>query len=164
MNFSEKVISLTISLLPREQNTEYQSVMISKLREEYEKKAFENFGIIDKVISIEKITHEEMMQIIPTVHFIIDTKVKLYLPKVEDQLTLPISKILSCGIFLETDCFRALVSSMPSSYCLEKTGNSLQFRNKNLGKILKENDLLSFVIKNIRFEKNSFHCLVDIVV
>ena len=163
MNFSEKVISLTISLLPREQNTEYQSVIISKLREEYEKKAFENYGIIDKIISIEKITHEEMMQIIPTVHFIIDTKVKLYFPKIKDKLTLPISKILSCGIFFETECFRALVPSMPPSYFLEKTGNTLQFRNTKLERVLKENDLLSFQITNIRFEKNSFHCLVDMI-
>jgi DNA-directed RNA polymerase subunit E'/Rpb7 len=161
MDFYDHTIPLTISLLPDEQNSCYKDVILSKLRKEYEKKAFEKIGIIDSIMSIESIKHEEMMEIIPIVQFIVDTRVRLYFPKVKDTLLLPINKILSCGIFLEVPCLRALVPTVPSNYTLEKKNNNFQYINKNTGVILKEKDILKVIVKTIRFEKNSFHCIVD---
>ena len=163
MNFYDHTIALTISLLPNEQSSCYKDVILSKLRKEYEKKAFEKIGIIDSIISIDSIKHEEMMEIVPIVQFIVDTKVRLYFPKVNDTLLLPINKILTCGIFLEIPCLRALIPTAPSNYTLEKKNNHFQYTHKSTGAILKEKDILKVIVKTIRFEKNSFHCIVNFI-
>lgn len=160
MKFEEKIIRLSIYLESHEQCKEYKSLLLKKLKENYEKKAFEKYGIINSIISMDKIYYEEMMKTNPTIYFLIDTKVETYFPKKEDKIELEITKILNYGIFLECFSFRVLIPSVPSSYEL-KRDNELYYKNKD--KIIKIGSKIEFIITDVRFEKAGFHCLAKIV-
>lgn len=160
MKFEEKIIRLSIYLESHEQCKEYKSLLLQKLKENYEKKAFEKYGIINSIISMDKIYYEEMMKTTPTIYFLIDTKVETYFPKKEDKIELEITKILNYGIFLECSSFRVLIPSVPSSYELKKD-DELYYKNKD--KIIKIGSKIEFIITDVRFEKAGFHCLAKIV-
>ena len=76
MIFEEKIIRLSVYLESNEQCKEYKSLLLKKLKENYEKKAFEKYGIINSVSSIHKICYEEMMKTNPSIFFLIDTVVE----------------------------------------------------------------------------------------
>lgn len=160
MIFEKKVIRLSVYLESHEQCKEYKVLLLKKLRENYEKKAFEKYGIINSIISIDKIYYEEMMKTTPTIYFLIDTVIETYYPKKEDIIKLKINKILNFGIFLECDSFRVLIPTVPSSYQLEKEKDfyyKTERGNINIG------DEIEFIITDVRFEKGGFHCLAKIV-
>lgn len=163
MEFYEKIISLSIFLLPSEQKKNYKEILLEKLKVEYEKKAFQKYGIINSVKNIESISYEIMMRIVPTVHFVLDAKVELYFPKVNDVLTLPISKILSCGIFFEQNCFRVLITNLPRNFILTKHNNNCVYKDSTNNEIIEINNLIKIRIVGIRFEKTNFHCLAEFV-
>lgn len=160
MLFEKKTIRLSVYLESHEQCKEYKSLLLKKLKEYYEKKAFEKYGIINTVLSIENIHYEEMMKTNPTIYFLTDTVVETYFPKKEDIIKLEITKILSYGIFLERSSFRVLIPSVPSSYKLEKDIDFFYKTNKGDIKI---GDEIEFVITDVRFEKAGFHCLAKII-
>lgn len=160
MIFHDRSIQLSISLSPDEHCKQYKQILLEKLILEYEKKAFEKFGIIDKVLEIEEILYEEMMRIVPTVHFLLQTRVQTYSPTQNDVLTLKISKILPCGIYIQENCFRALLSAPIG---LEKIDKDLRFFHPRKKIYLQAGDDITFQIDSIRFEKNSFHCLGTIL-
>lgn len=158
MIYREKNINLSVQLLPNEQSRNYMDVLFKKLVEQYETKAFEKYGIIHKINRINKIIKEEMMKIIPTVQFLLETSVELYYPMTDDIIQMKISKILTCGIFLQESCFRVLLPVLPMEYEISKE-QSLFFEHKVTGERLQENDTIELKITSVRFEKNSFHCL-----
>lgn len=163
MEFYENIISLSIFLLPSEQKKNYKEILLEKLKAEYEKKAFQKYGIINSVKNIETISYEIMMRIVPTVHFVLNAKVDLYLPKVDDVLILPISRILSCGMFFEQNCFRVLITTVPRHFVLTKKHNNLVYQNSKNNELIETNNLIKIRIVGIRFEKTNFHCLADFI-
>ena len=160
MIFEEKIIRLSVYLESNEQCKEYKSLLLKKLKENYEKKAFEKYGIINSVSSIHKICYEEMMKTNPIIYFLIDTVVETYFPQKEDKIKLEISKILNYGIFLERSSFRVLIPSLPSSYKLEKD-NELYYKYED--KKIRMGDTIEFIITDVRFEKAGFHCLAKLI-
>ena len=114
--------------------------------------------VLDLYFIKNKIIKEEMMKIIPTVQFLLETSVELYYPMTDDIIQMKISKILTCGIFLQESCFRVLLPVLPMEYEISKE-HSLFFEHKVTGERLQENDTIELKITSVRFEKNSFHCL-----
>lgn len=160
MIFKKKIIRLSVYLESHEQCKEYKSLLLQKLKKNYEKKAFEKYGIINSVESIDKIYYEEMMKTVPTIFFIIDTVVETYFPKKDDKIKLEITKILNYGIFLECSSFRVLIPSLPSTFSLEKDHD---YYYKKKDGIIKVGDEIEFIITDVRFEKAGFHCLAKIL-
>lgn len=160
MFFEKKIIRLSVYLESHEQCKEYKSLLLKKLKENYEKKAFEKHGIINLILSIDKIHYEEMMKTVPTIYFLIDTVVETYFPKKDDIIDLKISKILNYGIFLECDSFRVLIPSIPPSYQLEKDKDFFYKTDKGF---IRVGDNIEFKITDVRFEKAGFHCLAKLL-
>lgn len=160
MFFEKKIIRLSVYLESYEHCKEYKSLLLKKLKENYEKKAFEKHGIINSIISIDNIYYQEMMKINPTIYFLVDTVVETYFPKKDDIINLKISKILNYGIFLECDSFRVLIPSIPSSYQLEKDKD---FYYKTEKGSIHIGDEIKFKITDVRFEKAGFHCLAKLL-
>lgn len=154
---------MTVYLLPHEQRNNFRTILLEKLKSQYEKKAFEYYGIIENIINIEEISHEEMMKIVPTVHFRLKANVITYVPTLEDVLTMPITKILSCGIYIEDNCFRVLLSRFPSGYTAQKHESGIILSHDVSSTTIKAGTSIQFKLLSIRFEKNSFHCLGDII-
>lgn len=154
---------MTVYLLPHEQRKNFKTILLEKLKAQYEKKAFEYYGIIESILSIDEISHEEMMKIVPTVHFRLKANVITYVPRLEDVLTMPITKILSCGIYIEDNCFRVLLSRFPSGYTAQKQDSEFILSHDVSSKTITRGTLIQFKLLSIRFEKNSFHCLGDII-
>lgn len=160
MLFENKIIRLSVYLESHEQCREYKLLLLNKLKENYEKKAFEKYGIINKIVSIDNIYYEEMMKTNPNIYFLIDTNVETYFPKKDDEIELEISKILTYGIYLERECFHILIPSLPPSFELKKD-KELYYISK--GEELRVGDKLRFIISNVRYEKSGFHCLGKII-
>ena len=160
MLFEKKIIRLSVYLNSHELCREYKSLLLKKLKENYEKKAFEKYGIIDKIISIESIYFEEMMKTNPNIYFLINTNVETYFPVKDDEIELEISKILSYGIYLERECFHILIPSLPKSFELKK--DSQLYYSSN-GQNIRVGDKIKFSISSVRYEKSGFHCLGKII-
>lgn len=150
MKFITSTIKLRIILKCEEQSKNYKCLLKQKLKEEYEKKAFEKYGIIDEIIDIESIHHEELMRTTPCVYFIINTKVSIYYPKKDDIIIVPIYKILTYGIYIQKDSFRVLIPNSSKE-------NSFDYKNLKVGQDIK------IQLTEIRFEKQGFHCLANII-
>ena len=150
MKFTISTIKLRIILTCDEQNKNYKHLLKQKLKDEYEKKAFEKYGIIDEIIDIESIHHEELMQTTPCVYFIINTKVSIYYPRKDDIIIIPIYKILNYGIYIQKDSFRVLIPNSTKE-------NAIDYKNYKVGQDIK------IKLTDIRFEKQGFHCLANII-
>ena len=160
MLFENKIIRLSVYLESHEQCKEYKSLLLKKLKDNYERKAFEKYGIINKVLSIESIYYEEMMKTNPNIFFIVNTNVEIYFPLKDDKIELEISKILTYGIYLERECFHILIPSLPKSYDLKKDKELYYISN---GEDIRVGSKLEFIISSVRYEKSGFHCLGKII-
>ena len=58
MKFENAIIQLSIILDCSEKTREYKQLLLSKLKDQYEKKAFEKYGIIDTILGIDSIHYE----------------------------------------------------------------------------------------------------------
>lgn len=160
MLFEKKIIRLSVYLNSQELCREYKYLLLDKLKENYEKKAFEKYGIINKVLSIENIYYEEMMKTNPNIYFLINTNVETYFPVKDDEIELEISKILTYGIYLERECFHILIPSLPTSFELKKDKELYYSSN---GKDIRVGHKIKFRISSVRYEKSGFHCLGKII-
>ena len=91
------------------------------------------------------------MRTTPCIYFIINTKVSIYYPKKDDIIVIPIYKILNYGIYIQKDSFRVLI---PNS----SKDNAIDYKNFKVGQHIK------IQLTEIRFEKQGFHCLANIIV
>ena len=144
MKFYENVIDVDLCVDSSNICSEMNTYIISLLKKEYESKAFEKIGIIDKILSIHKLSNVQISNMNGNIDITFNILVLSYLPKIYDRIKIPIKKILPCGIFLEQPNIKVLISDYDKS------------KNYNLG------DNIEIVLTDIRFEKDSFHCLASI--
>lgn len=144
MQFYKNFIDVELCVPSSKISSDMREYIITLLKNEYEKKAFEKFGIINQIIKIMELTKIDVSNIEGNLNLNFKLLVESYVPKIYDEIKIPIKKILSCGIFLEEPNIKILVSDY------DKT------------KILKEGDNILIVLTDIRFEKDSFHCLANI--
>ena len=78
-------------------------------------------------------------------YFIFTILVENYVPKIYDHVTIPVKKILPYGIYLEEKNLKILVSTTTSSE-----------------RKIELHDVISVVLTDIRYEKDSFHCLAKL--
>lgn len=138
MKFVENFIKVNLNIESSKFNSNMNHFILSSLQSKYEKKAFEQYGIIDTISSIEKLIDVTITNS-GSMLFLFEIKVNSYVPQVFDILEMKISKIISCGYFLEDLLIKCLVSEISTK--------------KQVG------DTISIVLTDIRFEKNAFHCL-----
>jgi DNA-directed RNA polymerase subunit E'/Rpb7 len=161
MKFVKSTIQLYVILNCDELGSDYLCLLKKKLKDEYEKKAFEKYGIIDEIIEIDSIHYEELMKIQPCIYFILNTIVSIYYPEKNDIITVSVHKILNYGIYIQKDSFRVLIPNVPSSYKIIKEKNDLVYVNdKN---VIKANSEITIQLTEIRFEKQGFHCLANLI-
>ena len=161
MKFTESIIKLSVILKCDEQNKDYLSLLKKKLIMEYEKKAFEKYGIIDEILDIESVHYEELMKTQPSVYFIINTRVRIYYPTKDDIIKVQIYKILNYGIYIQKDSFRVLIPTLPPSFTLHKENGHLIYKNDT--KTIQAEDEITIQLTEIRFEKHGFHCLANLL-
>ena len=138
MKFVENFIKVNLNIESSKFNSNMNHFILSSLQSKYEKKAFEQYGIIDSISSVERLIDVTITNS-GSMLFIFEIKVNSYVPQVFDILEMKISKIISCGYFLEDLLIKCLVSEISTK--------------KQVG------DTISIVLTDIRFEKNAFHCL-----
>lgn len=138
MKFVENLIKVNLNIESSKFNSNMNHFILSSLQSKYEKKAFEQYGIIDSILSVEKLMDVTITNS-GSMLFLFEIKVNSYKPQVFDILEMKISKIISCGYFLEDLLIKCLVSEISTK--------------KQVG------DTISIILTDIRFEKNAFHCL-----
>ena len=140
MKFQESIIETQVLVSSSSIGPNMETNIIEKLRKDLENKAFEEYGIVDSIISIEKIIKTEVCNLNADIMLYLSIKISSYMPKNYDVLSIPIKKILPCGIFCEKQNIKVLISDAVNT---EK----------------KEKDEIEIILEDIRFDKDSFLCL-----
>ena len=161
MIFRDRDFSFKIVLCPHELNGNYKSILLEKLRNEYEEKAMENYGLIQKVKKITEIQEEKIMDPIPNVFFCVRACICSYIPVPNDIITMTIEKIIPYGIFLQMDFFRVLIplSNLDENVRIDVKNSALVVKNE---KQYKQDMDIQIQLQEIRFEKNGYNCLAKV--
>lgn len=143
MHFHESLIDVDLNIPCHEIGSDdnINDLIMKKLQEKYQEKAFEKFGIIKTIKEIKKTIFQQIMKTNGSFYFIFTILVENYVPKIYDHIMIPVKKILPYGIYLEEKNLKILVSTTSSEKKIEL------------------NDLISVALTDIRYEKDSFHCL-----
>lgn len=145
MKFEISSIQVELYVPANQFSQHLETYIIQHLKDKYENNAFEKFGLIHKIISIEKILTHEISNLEGNLYLLLQIQVENYLPKIYDHIQVPIKKILPCGsIFLELQNLKILISNSFSN----------QFQKQ-----YQINQVENVILTDIRFEKDSFHCL-----
>lgn len=142
MNFTTSLIQVDLTIPCDEMTLGLQKIIQNHLEKKYQNKAFETYGVIRKINKINKLIYHHISNIEGNLFMVYEIEVEHYIPQIYDTITLPIKKKLSCGLFLEEEHFKILVSQVDSDY--------------------QENKLIPVTLTDIRFEKDAFHCLAKI--
>lgn len=140
MKFIDSNIIVDLTLQSSDLKCNMLSIINSKLREQYEKKAFE-FGIVKKINKINTILKEQITNINANLYIVLEINVKIYVPQIYDKIEMKIKKILPYGIYLEID---------PFVKCLISTEDVQNFTI---------DDKINVILSDIRFDSDSFHCI-----
>lgn len=161
MILKDRDFSFKIVLSPHELNGNYKSILLEKLRNEYEGKAIENYGLIQKVKNIVEIQEEKIMDPIPNVFFKVKACISSYIPVANDVITMTIEKIIPYGIFLQMDFFRVLIplSNLDENVRIDVKNSALVVKNE---KQYKQEMDIQIQLQEIRFEKNGYNCLAKV--
>lgn len=161
MIFKQHLFHFKIILTPEELTKDFESILLQKVKDEYEGKAVENYGIIKIVEKIIKIEEERIMDPIPNVLFKIKVVVKSYIPMKDDIIIMKIEKIIPYGIFLQMDSFRVLIpiSNLDENVRID-VGKSAIILKEN--QEFKKDMDLQIQLQEIRYEKNGYNCLAKV--
>ncbi len=161
MIFEDNEFSFKIVLTPNDLNGNYKKLLVEKLKNEYEGKAVENYGLIKSVKRIIRIEDEKIMDPIPNVFFLVRACVSSYIPRQNDIITMIIEKIIPYGIFLQMDFFRVLIplSNLDENVRIDVQNSAVVVKNKEH---YKERNEISIQLQEIRFEKNGYNCLAKV--
>ena len=158
MKLEKTLINCELYLFPDEINKDYEITLLKKVKEKYEKYAFEEFGIIYKVNKINKILKNSISEVGTFILFLLEVEIERYLPQQNNELELEINKICCYGIFFLENRLRILIPKLSlNKYELEKKENDYILKLEN--KEIHENDTINLKLTEIRFEKEGFSCL-----
>lgn len=161
MIFKEHIFHFKIILTPEELTKDFKCILLKKVKEEYEGKAIENYGLIKSVERIVKIEEERILDPIPNVLFHIKVAVISYIPIKDDIINMKIEKIISYGIFLQMQSFRVLIplSNLDENVRIDIGKSAVIVKEKQEFK--KDMDL-QIKLQEIRYEKNGYNCLAKV--
>jgi DNA-directed RNA polymerase subunit E'/Rpb7 len=158
MNLENTSIDVHIYLVPDEICKDYNKFLLQKVKDIYEKHAFEEHGIIYKVNKVNKIKSNTISDIGTSILFLVEIDIDRYLPKQDDNLYLPINKICPYGIFFLENKIRILIPSSSLNGYEMKKRESYYYIEKDCVEI-RENGEIKLRLTEVRFEKDGFSCL-----
>lgn len=153
-------IETKIQLHPSNISSDYEKILLDKIVEKFEKKSFEQNGIISKVLKILECKSLPITENSIYLQFLITFEAETYKPLVDNEMEISIHKIYSYGIFYFDEQIRILIpsSSFEDDYSLEKKEDVFILKNKK-NETIQEGDTIKIILTNVRFEKNGFNCL-----
>lgn len=116
----------------------------SQLKGKFEKKAFANIGIIDKILSIQSIYNESISNL-GSCDIQCNARLRLlrYLPKRGDSIDIKIQKVLPYGIYMqEGETMKILLKKKKDHEYME-------------------GGFVNVHLTDVRFEKDGFMCLAE---
>jgi len=166
----ENKMSIRTWLEPSELDCHYWDRLLKKIRKEWEGECDERYGMIVRVVKIDRIVRQCVMEIIPGVTFMLDVIIKTYLPQNGDTMQVRVDKILSHGVFAhpfpKIRVFVPIVYHPQYKYLKDFTNGCLERitddRDTVLPKRIHVHDPLTISLKEIRFEKDAYSCLASI--
>lgn len=161
MIFKNDYFYFKVTLYPQDLDYNYKSTILNRLKQEYEGKAIENYGLIRSIKKIVKIEEEKIMDPIPNVFFNVKALIYSYIPRQNDIIKMTIEKIIPYGIFLQMDFFRVLIplSNLDENVRIDVKNSSLIIKEE---KIYKQGMDIEIQLQEIRFEKNGYNCLAKV--
>jgi DNA-directed RNA polymerase subunit E'/Rpb7 len=161
MIFKPRKFRFQIVLFPEDLSIHFQDVLLKKLKNLYEGKAIENYGLIESVRKIINIEEEKIMDPIPNVYFDIHALVTSYIPSSGDVISMQIEKIIPYGIFLQKPFFRVLIplSNLDENVRIDTSSLSVIVKEE---KKYKQDMFIDIQLQEIRFEKDGYNCLAKV--
>ena len=158
-------MNVRICLSPEELNCDFETHLLKLIKGKYEKTCMKSIGYIYEIISIKKIMYEEIMKMVPNVMFVINVKVKSYLPEANDEIELKVNQIFQHGIFGSIDKIKVLIPIQNcGDYIVEQDKKSEYYLIHKTVKTkqIKMNDRIHAQLKKIRYEKDTYSCLAKL--
>jgi len=164
--YIENILETRVCLSPEELTAEYQELLFSKVKKQFEKTCLKNIGYITQVIKIHEFIHEEIMKMVPDVFFLLKVKVKSYIPSVGDQVKMNVDFVFNHGVF---GAFEKIKILIPIQICeidwnIQQDFTGLFLVNKKVPtRTIKKGMNIVVELNKIRFEKDNFSCLAKII-
>lgn len=141
----EKNINLELFIQPENIKKNMKSKIITFLRQRHEKTVTSKYGIIYKVIKIEKIIESKVNNIDSSIFLLVNCLCLIFQPEIGYKLSLPIKKIYPYGIYLEMNVGEKILMKI-----------IIANEDKNYNK---EGDEITFEISNIRLEDSCYNVI-----
>ena len=152
MKFILKNILLELFFEPKNITKDLKKNVLITLKDKYEDTVNENDGIIKKIKKIIKLNKEVVKNIDSSIFLQIECLCEIYMPKRDDILSLPIKKVFHYGYYLDYSIYnKSLMKILVAK------------QNKNGIHEKAEGEVITIKLKEVRFEKTSFHILADIL-
>lgn len=170
-DYSEtKIISIQTSLSPENMNKNYMSHLYRNIDKDYAHKCHLEHGLILNILRIDKIVSHYITDMIPNASFILNVCIQTYQPKIGHVLNISVDKILHHGLFC--NIFSKIRIFIPFSYIPQYvytkdfTSSYLELVDKKssvIPKTIRKDDIIPVILKEVRYEKDSYNCLAEIV-
>ena len=163
--FSKEVnIPVEIFLSPDLMGRKYKDNIMKILKEKYEKNCIPEWGYILKINKLVRMISDEIGNITPAVKILIEVNMTIIMPQIGMEFTMGIDIIFTHGIFIHRDKVRILIpiASM-EGWTMIKDFTSQRLVNSQTNAVLKTNDKINIKLVNVRFEKDGYSCIGEIL-
>lgn len=167
--YSERNIVVQTSLSPENMDKNYMTHLYRNIEKDFQHKCHAEHGLILKILRIDKIVSHYITDMIPNASFIVNVCIQTYQPVIGNVLNIPVDKILHHGLFCNV--FSKIRIFIPFSYIPQYvytkdfTSSYLELVDKKsplIPKIIRKNDVISVLLKEVRYEKDGYSCLAEI--
>lgn len=157
-------IPLEVSLAPQSLDCNYRENIRTALIERYEGNCIAGLGYIIKIINAGRIISDTIGSMTPNALLAVDVDLMSFLPQEGMCMKVNIDIIFTHGIFAYRDKIRILIPiSSLKEWTLHKDFTAHKLINKTTGIILRKGNTISIELQEVRFEKDGYSCIGDLV-
>lgn len=163
--FAKKMsIPLEVSLAPEHLDANYRENIRTALVERYEGKCIAELGYIIKIVHAGKILSDTIGSMTPNALLSIHVVLMAFLPQPGMQLTVTIDIIFSHGIFAYRDKIRILIPvASLKEWNIHKDFTAHKLIHKTTGAMLRKGDTITIGLQEVRFEKDGYSCIGELI-
>jgi DNA-directed RNA polymerase subunit E'/Rpb7 len=160
--FSKKKIKLPVYIDPQYLDHSLEEHILNQTRQKLENTCIHEIGFISKVMKVNSILHNHILDIIPKTLFIVEFIILVFLPRKKKRIKLPASKILCHGIFYYHNI--NLRFFLPILFCPSFQYYPSSFLQSSIheSQKIQVNDFIDTIIIDSKYEYNGFSCILSL--
>lgn len=160
--FNHHSFVTSILLSPSQLDHHYIEHLLTQIRDQWENKCHKDVGYIHKIVRVDQILQEEVMNMIPNVIFLVKTDILHFYPTIGNHLPMTIDVIFNQGIFGYFHKIKILVPIIYSEdifYIQQEFSECMAYTLFPTKQCLRKGNVYWVELRHIRFEKETFSCI-----